>query len=105
MIRRPPRSTLFPYTTLFRSHAGDWTALRRGAPVPGRSRLSAGHQLAHEVAATLASSLNSSCVGDHELENEVRGENRRLRSRIGQRISQPRLPQVWRHGGGCMYSK
>src|ERR1035441_10946084 len=27
MIRRPPRSTLFPYTTLFRSGgAGDWTA-------------------------------------------------------------------------------
>src|SRR2546427_3624790 len=27
MIRRPPRSTLFPYTTLFRSHflAGWWT--------------------------------------------------------------------------------
>src|SRR3712207_7620538 len=23
MIRRPPRSTLFPYTTLFRSHAVD----------------------------------------------------------------------------------
>src|SRR5256885_8170910 len=23
MIRRPPRSTLFPYTTLFRSHASD----------------------------------------------------------------------------------
>src|SRR3989449_7762805 len=23
MIRQPPRSTLFPYTTLFRSHAGD----------------------------------------------------------------------------------
>src|SRR2546427_4121526 len=30
MIRRPPRSTLFPYTTLFRS-AG------RAAAVPGRS--------------------------------------------------------------------
>src|SRR3712207_7720762 len=27
MIRRPPRSTLFPYTTLFRSRAGP--ALRR----------------------------------------------------------------------------
>src|SRR2546428_9724822 len=27
MIRRPPRSTLFPYTTLFRSGVGD----RRGA--------------------------------------------------------------------------
>src|SRR6202047_5575344 len=24
MIRRPPRSTLFPYTTLFRSHAAKW---------------------------------------------------------------------------------
>src|SRR2546429_7446554 len=24
MIRRPPRSTLFPYTTLFRSHALDF---------------------------------------------------------------------------------
>src|SRR2546427_7991389 len=24
MIRRPPRSTLFPYTTLFRSHLGDF---------------------------------------------------------------------------------
>src|SRR2546422_10538264 len=23
MIRRPPRSTLFPYTTLFRSHSAD----------------------------------------------------------------------------------
>src|SRR5258707_7203632 len=29
MIRRPPRSTLFPYTTLFRSHGGQrtWTAM------------------------------------------------------------------------------
>src|SRR5688572_31205623 len=27
MIRRPPRSTLFPYTTLFRS----WVTRRRGA--------------------------------------------------------------------------
>src|SRR5258706_4034705 len=24
MIRRPPRSTLFPYTTLFRSHVETW---------------------------------------------------------------------------------
>src|SRR3989449_11342394 len=24
MIRRPPRSTLFPYTTLFRSYEGKW---------------------------------------------------------------------------------
>src|SRR2546422_2168873 len=29
MIRRPPRSTLFPYTTLFRSHQGDPGLTRR----------------------------------------------------------------------------
>src|SRR3712207_8673681 len=27
MIRRPPRSTLFPYTTLFRSNSLDWNRL------------------------------------------------------------------------------
>src|SRR3989475_11805885 len=47
MIRRPPRSTLFPYTTLFRSHQSRREALRargqdrearRAAPrvAPGR---------------------------------------------------------------------
>src|SRR5256885_5460931 len=29
MIRRPPRSTLFPYTTLFRSHADRRACVRR----------------------------------------------------------------------------
>src|SRR5258708_24116625 len=29
MIRRPPRSTLFPYTTLFRSRSSAWSAARR----------------------------------------------------------------------------
>src|SRR3712207_7109167 len=29
MIRRPPRSTLFPYTTLFRSTWGTWDSCRR----------------------------------------------------------------------------
>src|SRR5256886_4609480 len=28
MIRRPPRSTLFPYTTLFRSHLQEYIASR-----------------------------------------------------------------------------
>src|SRR2546421_3168377 len=34
MIRRPPRSTLFPYTTLFRSPSQPFTALYRLLP-PG----------------------------------------------------------------------
>src|SRR5438309_6201278 len=29
MIRRPPRSTLFPYTTLFRSVVSDWRKVWR----------------------------------------------------------------------------
>src|SRR5256885_7071841 len=33
MIRRPPRSTLFPYTTLFRSHAAPRGRLTLTAPV------------------------------------------------------------------------
>src|SRR3712207_8849463 len=39
MIRRPPRSTLFPYTTLFRSHAHDDVADPQAALVGGRQRL------------------------------------------------------------------
>src|SRR3712207_7739119 len=46
MIRRPPRSTLFPYTTLFRSRlharrAGPHAApaRRRGRPQPRRRRV------------------------------------------------------------------
>src|SRR2546427_7461248 len=35
MIRRPPRSTLFPYTTLFRSHRSDF--------FPPRARQVEGH--------------------------------------------------------------
>src|SRR2546430_11305843 len=42
MIRRPPRSTLFPYTTLFRSVVGDDTRSRGALPVagPGQPRRS-----------------------------------------------------------------
>src|SRR2546429_4466735 len=43
MIRRPPRSTLFPYTTLFRSRVGGRLIRfdrhqRRGARAPGAHR-------------------------------------------------------------------
>src|SRR2546429_7090100 len=35
MIRRPPRSTLFPYTTLFRSSLGQRAPAPSGPPVDG----------------------------------------------------------------------
>src|SRR2546422_11235130 len=46
MIRRPPRSTLFPYTTLFRSVEGaDWTTLaQQGATGPTGAQGPAGPQ-------------------------------------------------------------
>src|SRR3712207_8193862 len=38
MIRRPPRSTLFPYTTLFRSPVGIKSAVGQGAFWPELAR-------------------------------------------------------------------
>src|SRR5215217_9289134 len=38
MIRRPPRSTLFPYTTLFRSGSGRWRPARHPLKWPEMSR-------------------------------------------------------------------
>src|SRR3712207_8378382 len=35
MIRRPPRSTLFPYTTLFRSHLGEPASVAAGLAAEG----------------------------------------------------------------------
>src|SRR5260221_8586743 len=34
MIRRPPRSTLFPYTTLFRSHSLPFACILKSIPEP-----------------------------------------------------------------------
>src|SRR5256886_7207303 len=42
MIRRPPRSTLFPYTTLFRSARSHTVIATSGAPPPGCSLPSIG---------------------------------------------------------------
>src|SRR5687767_16002073 len=46
MIRRPPRSTLFPYTTLFRSCYG-WSARcgLKASDLPGRGDVELGEQV------------------------------------------------------------
>src|SRR5260370_39743337 len=57
MIRRPPRSTLFPYTTLFRSLVG-WLYLRRGSFLYGvRNR----GKRSEEHTSELQSHLNLVC--------------------------------------------
>src|SRR5256885_4604491 len=58
MIRRPPRSTLFPYTTLFRSHIARLHALLEKVPLHGVARQG---QRGGEVSADRKSTrLNSS---------------------------------------------
>src|SRR5437016_14598642 len=73
MIRRPPRSTLFPYTTLFRSHhvvdrlpaLGQHLAqVARGAgrALPGRARERAGLDRGWERRGALRAQLMGSIV-------------------------------------------
>src|SRR5215469_8042156 len=76
MIRRPPRSTLFPYTTLFRS--------ARAVRLPS-SPLDVGHGLA----ATRRSRL---LAGPHRL-------TPRARPTEGQRPPLPWLPRRLAHAG------
>src|SRR2546430_10411135 len=68
MIRRPPRSTLFPYTTLFRSAVDEDRHLRHGAPdaldVGERRRPARGgarHDRSEEHTSELQSQSNLVC--------------------------------------------
>src|SRR2546426_4978870 len=60
MIRRPPRSTLFPYTTLFRSHRarGRYPATQ-GARVPARDDERAASQRRGEATGTRGRSADA----------------------------------------------
>src|SRR5256885_17009337 len=64
MIRRPPRSTLFPYTTLFRSCSGDppvlQGSLRRPEAVDGTTLLRGGPR-SEEHTSELQSPCNLVC--------------------------------------------
>src|SRR5687768_17803151 len=72
MIRRPPRSTLFPYTTLFRSagvtaarrapvHVRAAGPARAGAALPLRQRPSLVHDRSEEHTSELQSRLHLVC--------------------------------------------
>src|SRR2546426_4327318 len=83
MIRRPPRSTLFPYTTLFRSRRDD--ALKHVA-----------HPTRAEELATLDAS-DRGRVAREDRQAQVRPERLRHRAHDGPPASSLRE----RHGGGA----
>src|SRR3972149_9259557 len=58
MIRRPPRSTLFTYTTLFRSHREEVSLCRGPRPAPGERRPA---QRSEEHTSELQSQSNLVC--------------------------------------------
>src|SRR2546427_6297299 len=81
MIRRPPRSTLFPYTTLFRSdHAPRFVVVRGGAlpgPPDDRRHVETGRAVEHVAAAPLVARAPAEFDGHdvgvrHELRQEWR---------------------------------
>src|SRR3712207_8833921 len=66
MIRRPPRSTLFPYTTLFRSRA----------PVPdlGRAHRPGGHRKSRQAVPELLYDARVAHPGPHPPDPVLRSE-------------------------------
>src|SRR3712207_9097715 len=77
MIRRPPRSTLFPYTTLFRSVEG--LAAGSGAFLHGHT------YQAHPVACAAALAVQRVIAEDGLLEN-VRNTGARLEARLKEQL-------------------
>src|SRR5260370_19589837 len=70
MIRRPPRSTLFPYTTLFRSHAAQQAVFERERAVAHR-RLLAGQAFAQHVGIAVARAAKRSEEHTSELQSHL----------------------------------
>src|SRR5688572_31860420 len=68
MIRRPPRSTLFPYTTLFRS------AARADPPLRG-------------LDLDISTGREDACDGRRELDRQAVGESREQRDRKSTRLN------------------
>src|SRR5687767_15407917 len=78
MIRRPPRSTLFPYTTLFRSLRASGDELCEDVSTCSRCERNLGHpylvdvlalKLGDELVETVAVGLNTNGVEDRSEEH------------------------------------
>src|SRR2546426_5905150 len=86
MIRRPPRSTLFPYTTLFRSRLSRRTSARQGGEECEQARL--------ERFGALAMWPVAGALGDQYLAGsveELAGAGEELRDRKSTRLNSSHL--------------
>src|SRR2546426_5306646 len=89
MIRRPPRSTLFPYTTLFRSQAGELVRARcaGAAPAECERRVAAArtNYRSEEHTSELQSPCNLVCRLLLEKKKKTNKTNRKRATIHGQR--------------------
>src|SRR3712207_8264809 len=90
MIRRPPRSTLFPYTTLFRSVVASEAAIGEGA-----GQLSEGAALAAAEVEHIDASLEPLGQPRHQREDEVaQGCNHGLAAILGHNRSEEHTSEL-----------
>src|SRR5260370_6299316 len=92
MIRRPPRSTLFPYTTLFRSKRRPRDSLPRSCGFPERSNPKENNRCQHkrtrseEHTSELQSHLNLVCRLLLEKKKNLTSSAERLTKRSAERL-------------------
>src|SRR5260370_9813339 len=99
MIRRPPRSTLFPYTTLFRStcatSAPIFTIMSRGVPLgANRPKVGAKSNRSEEHTSELQSHLNLVCR--LLLEKKKNKRKTQIRRRLYATDSEISAGRVWK---------
>src|SRR5260221_8594433 len=88
MIRRPPRSTLFPYTTLFRSrHQHSSSLLMEALQSDWRARQSLCSARSEEHTSELQSHSDIVCRLLLEKKKKNKKRRRRMRCESGQRIT------------------
>src|SRR2546422_3446720 len=97
MIRRPPRSTLFPYTTLFRSaeavHPRE--IIQVGFQLDGRRRVTGAPQRSEEHTSELQSRLHLVCRLLLEKKKKTKKRSRRVpQSELEVRSPEQRLLRV-----------
>src|SRR3712207_8502057 len=74
MIRRPPRSTLFPYTTLFRSERPVPRRVELGAQQVHRLQVRAAGVVGRQLAQPLARGVRAPGLGEHRVRALLRSE-------------------------------